>query len=103
MALPAWVRARALSLYLLALQGGLALGSLGWGYLASQLGIRGALDVAALFLAFNVLMVTRFSLSGAEHFDPSPWPLQEIPHPMGSVSTARSWLLDSKASTACER
>ena len=80
MALPAWVRARALSLYLLALQGGLALGSLGWGYLASQLGIRGALDVAALFLAFNVLIAMRFSLSGAEHFDPSPWLLQEIPN-----------------------
>ena len=30
MALPAWVRARALSLYLLALQGGLALGSAAW-------------------------------------------------------------------------
>jgi MFS family permease len=80
MALPLWVRARALSLYLLALQGGLALGSLGWGYLASQLGIRGALDVAALFLAFNVLIVMRFSLSGAEHLDPSTWHLREIPH-----------------------
>jgi MFS family permease len=46
LALPGWVRARALSLYLLALQGGLALGSLGWGYVASQFGIRDALDAA---------------------------------------------------------
>ncbi len=80
MALPAWVRARALSLYLLALQGGLALGSLGWGYLASQIGIRDALDAAAMFLVANVLIAMRFSLRGAEHFDPSPWLLQEIPH-----------------------
>jgi MFS family permease len=80
MALPAWVRARALSLYLLALQGGLALGSVGWGYLASQFGIRSALDAAALFLAANILIATRFSLRSAEDFDPSPWLLQEIPH-----------------------
>jgi len=78
MALPSWVRARALSLYLLALQGGLALGSLGWGYLASQVGIRTALEASALFLAANVLTATQFSLRGAERFDPSPWPLQEI-------------------------
>ena len=80
MALPAWVRARALSLYLLALQGGLALGSLGWGYLASQFGIRNALEAAALFLVVNVVIARRFSLRGAEHFDPRPWLLQEIPH-----------------------
>jgi MFS family permease len=80
MALPAWVRARALSLYLLALQGGLALGSLGWGYLASWFGIRIALDAAALFLLLNVLIAIRFSLRAAEHFDPRPWLLQEISH-----------------------
>ena len=80
MALPEWVRARALSLYLLALQGGLALGSLGWGYLASRFGIRTSLDAAALFLLLNVVVALRFSLRGAEHFDPRPWLLQEIPH-----------------------
>jgi MFS family permease/quinol monooxygenase YgiN len=80
MALPAWVRARALSLYLLALQGGLALGSIGWGYLASQVGIRSALDASALLLALNVLIVMRLSLSGAEDFDPRPWSVQGVPH-----------------------
>lgn len=78
MALPAWVRARALSLYLLALQGGLALGSVGWGYLALQFGIRGSLEAAALFLFAGVLIAMRFSLRGAEHFDPTPWSLQGI-------------------------
>ena len=80
MALPTWVRARALSLYLLALQGGIALGSFGWGFLASRFGMRAALDTAGLFLVLNVLIGMRFSLSGAEQFDPSPWLLQEIPH-----------------------
>jgi MFS family permease len=80
MALPSWVRARALSLYLLALQGGLAIGSFGWGYLATRVGIRNALDASALFLVVGVLTAMRFSLSGAERFDPEPWQLQEIPH-----------------------
>jgi MFS family permease len=79
MALPSWVRARALSLYLLALQGGLALGSLGWGYLATRVGISAALDASALFLAVNLLTAMRFPLGGAERFAPSPWLLQEIP------------------------
>jgi MFS family permease len=80
MALPAWVRTRALSLYLLALQGGLAIGSVTWGYLASHFGIRSALGASALFLVLNVLIATRFSLRGAEDFDPRPWLLQEIQH-----------------------
>jgi MFS family permease len=80
MALPAWVRARALSLYLLALQGGLALGSVTWGYLASRFGIRSALDASAGFLVLNVLVSMRFSLRGAEDFDPRPWLMQEIKH-----------------------
>jgi MFS family permease len=79
MALPSWVRARALSLYLLSLQGGLAVGSLGWGYMATRVGIRTALDASAVFLAVNLLTAMRFSLSGAERFDPEPWLLQEIP------------------------
>ena len=80
MALPSWVRARALSLYLLSLQGGLAVGSLGWGYLATRVGIRTALDASALFLAINLLTAMRFSLAGAERFNPEPWALQDIPH-----------------------
>ena len=80
MALPGWVRARALSLYLLALQGGLALGSLGWGYLALRVGIRDALDASAIFIALGMLIAVRYSFKGAELFDPTPWLLQEIPH-----------------------
>lgn len=55
MVLPPWVRARALSMYLLVLQGGLALGSVGWGYVASHTGIRNAFDLAGLFLLLNLV------------------------------------------------
>jgi transmembrane secretion effector len=72
-ALPSWVRARALSMYLLVLQGGLALGSVGWGYVASHTGIRNAFELAGLFLLLNVATALRFSLRGAERFDPEPW------------------------------
>ena len=37
---PSWVRARALSVYLLVLQGGMAIGSTMWGALAGLLTIR---------------------------------------------------------------
>src|SRR5438270_8690384 len=45
---PAWVRARSLSMYLLVLQGGMALGSAFWGALAAKEGIAITLLVAAL-------------------------------------------------------
>ncbi len=46
--LPAWVRARALALYALLLQGSMAIGSLLWGAVAESLGVPAALMIAAL-------------------------------------------------------
>jgi hypothetical protein len=84
-ALPSWVRARALSMYLLVLQGGLALGSVGWGYVASHTGIRNAFDLAGLFLLLNVAIALRFSLRGAERFDPEPWVHWPMPQLYGEI------------------
>jgi len=50
-----WVRARMISMYVLVLQGGLALGSALWGVLASQLGITFTLTVAAFALCCGLL------------------------------------------------
>ena len=36
---PPWMRARAISMYLLVLQGGMALGSAAWGALATKFGV----------------------------------------------------------------
>ncbi len=60
--LPSWLRARGLSMYLLVLQGGMALGSAIWGGLASKIGVPLALLCSALTLALGWLAVRGFSL-----------------------------------------
>ena len=59
---PAWVRARVMSLYILALQGGLALGALMWGMLASRIGIPYTLTIAAALLCCGLLLTPGFRL-----------------------------------------
>ena len=54
--LPAWVRARVISLYLLTTQGGMALGGAFWGTLAGRLGLVWALQAGALLLAATLLL-----------------------------------------------
>ncbi|HLJ29242.1 MAG TPA: MFS transporter [Candidatus Angelobacter sp.] len=61
-AAPSWVRARVISLYVLALQGGLALGSAVWGVVASQIGIRSTVTVTAVALCCGVLLGPWFRL-----------------------------------------
>lgn len=53
---PAWVRARVISMYVLVLQGGLALGSAVWGIVASKAGIQFALTFAAIALTAGLLL-----------------------------------------------
>jgi quinol monooxygenase YgiN len=67
------------------LQGGLALGSVGWGYVASHTGIRNAFELAGLFLLLNVAIALRFSLKGAERFDPEPWVHWQMPEVYGEI------------------
>ncbi len=55
-AAPAWVRARVISMYVLVLQGGLALGSAVWGVVASNAGVQFALTFAAIALAAGLLL-----------------------------------------------
>jgi MFS family permease len=62
---PGWVRARVMSLYVLALQGGLALGSAMWGVVASHIGIRSTLTVTAAALCCGVLLGPWFRLKTA--------------------------------------
>lgn len=61
-AVPAWVRARIMSLYVLALQGGLALGSVVWGIVASQIGLTPTLTIAAAALCCGLLLAPWFGL-----------------------------------------
>lgn len=57
LSLPAWVRARALAVYLLVFMGGQAIGSLVWGALAGPLGIAPTLAIAAGMLAAAAISV----------------------------------------------
>jgi MFS family permease len=63
---PPWLRARALSMYLLVLQGGMALGSAVWGALASRVGIPLALLCSAIALGGGLLTVPRHRLTARE-------------------------------------
>jgi MFS family permease len=63
-----WVRARVISMYVLVLQGGLALGSAAWGILASRVGVPFTVTVAAAALAAGLLLAPWYRLqTPAEH------------------------------------
>ena len=78
---PSWVRARALALHLLVLQGGLAGGSALWGWVAARQGSPRALQIAGAGLLVSVVVSQRFRLKPTAHIDLSPavrWPAKEI-------------------------
>jgi MFS family permease len=60
---PSWMRARAISLYLLVLQGGMAIGSAGWGALATKFGVPATMLWSALALVFGLVTVRRYRLT----------------------------------------
>ena len=60
---PSWVRARALSMYLLVLQGGMAVGSTMWGALATRVGLPNALLCSALALVAGLVTIRKHRLT----------------------------------------
>ena len=69
---PSFLRARALSLYLLVLQGGMAIGSAVWGALATRWGIPTALLFSAVALLAGLVSVRHYPLTSQElQFAPS--------------------------------
>jgi MFS family permease len=69
---PAWVQARALGIYQMVFQGGLALGSAFWGAVAERMGTAPALSLAAGSLVAGLLAAQRFSISSGTSLDHSP-------------------------------
>jgi MFS family permease len=61
-AAPAWVRARVISMYVLVLQGGLAIGSAVWGAMASSAGVQFTLTFAAAALTAGLLLAPWYRL-----------------------------------------
>ena len=76
-AVPSWVRARALALYLLMFQGSMAIGGVLWGTVAQHAGMTVALLCAAAGLVAGLAAAPRYRLKRGEEPDlkPSPhWP-----------------------------
>jgi MFS family permease len=63
---PSWMRARALSMYLLVLQGGMAIGSAIWGELAARRGVPEALAWSAAALIVGLVSIRKHRLNACE-------------------------------------
>jgi len=70
--LPPWVRARGLAAFLMIFMGGMALGSVLWGQVATHAGIGFALTAAAFGMIAGVAATIRVKLGGHEVHDFSP-------------------------------
>jgi predicted MFS family arabinose efflux permease len=68
---PPWIRARALSMYLLVLQGGMAIGSTMWGAVATRVGLPNALLCSALALLAGLATIRKHRLS-SQHLAMAP-------------------------------
>src|SRR5713101_1662717 len=71
--LPAWVRARGLAAFVVVFMGGMALGSILWGQVATWIGIPAALTTAAIGMVAAIGLTWRFRLvdGRAPDFTPS--------------------------------
>ncbi|MFG3450382.1 MFS transporter [Stenotrophomonas sp. NPDC047960] len=84
-AVPAWVRARALSLYIMVFSLGMAAGGLSWGSIAQRTSIPLALTIAAVGAVIGGLLVWRVRIAGSEELDLRPaghWPAPELAVPV---------------------
>ena len=69
---PRWIGARVLAIYLLILNGGLAVGSVIWGSMANTLGIQITLSVASLALGVTILAKKRYNTTLLDDLDFTP-------------------------------
>src|SRR5262249_11392339 len=87
MTLPPWVRARGLAAFVVVFMGGMTLGSIVWGQVATHVGIPTALTLAALGMLVGIGFTWKFKLGGHEVLDFRPsmdWAapvLAETPEP----------------------
>jgi MFS family permease len=100
-ALPAWVRARGLGVYLLAFYAAMAAGSSVWGAVATRYDVQTALAVAAGGLLLGIGVVPFFRLRDIRGFDLSPsrhWPAPLLPvepeHDQGPVLVSVEYRID---------
>lgn len=68
---PPWIRARSLSMYLLVLQGGMAIGSTLWGALAARIGLADTMACSAGALLLGLATIRKHRLS-ARYLEQAP-------------------------------
>ena len=89
LSVPAWVQARALGTYLMTFQGGMAFGSILWGFIAEHASTPISLTTAAAGLLVTLPLVHRFKvLQGpAPDYTPYQWkrPAPELTSPLGEA------------------
>jgi hypothetical protein len=76
-AIPRWVRARGLAVYLLVYYGGMAAGSILWGFVADHAGVVPALTASAAWMLVGLLATTGLRLPEREGAELEPsryWP-----------------------------
>jgi MFS family permease len=71
-ALPAWVRARGVALFLLAFQASQAIGAILWGWIANHVGVSHTLAVSALLLITTLLYSRRHPLRMGSEAEVTP-------------------------------
>lgn len=100
-ALPDWVRARGLSIFLTVFAGSMTLGSLIWGQIASAASIQMALLIAAAGLMVLVPLTWRYKLSEGDGMDFTPsmhWPepiiAGDAPHADSAILISITYTVD---------
>ena len=87
---PRWIGARVLAVYLLVLNGGLAIGSVIWGAVANGFGIQITLSIASIALVATIIAKKRYSSTLLDDLDFTPvsdhWPL---PPPQSSIDPSQ--------------
>ena len=101
LALPDWVRARGLAVYLMTFSGSMSLGAAFWGWLADAASIQTAMLGAAIGALLFIAFAYRFELQQGEHLDLSPshyWPEpvthHDIQHDAGPVLVQVSYRIE---------
>jgi predicted MFS family arabinose efflux permease len=102
LSLPSWVRARGLAAFLMVFMGGMAIGAVAWGQVATWIGIPDALAIAGLGVAASALLALKFKLGDREAPDLRPsmhWAppviADEEPEPdSGPVMVSIEYLVD---------
>jgi MFS family permease len=104
-AVPAWVRARVLAVYMLVFAGGLSGGSAAWGAIATHQGLKAALLFSAAGLVLGLLAALRFRIILDEESDLTPslhWPEPHLilePRPeQGPVLITIEYLIEPRQS-----